>query len=301
MRAINIWAWQASLPGIPGYERTPVCSDGSASATRMGDASAPWLRDQQWHLALPFASLEDLADRLSNLELPDFIQREPRRLQRGEIQTLAIDCHGSAGRFYPAGVRSDLAITARNLDRHGEALRQIGLMTASEAHQAVNPLERPPFAAAPTEFPASTILIVACNTAAGPQGSRLLIQLSYRWPGRSVVGFSTTVMFPGMRGRASDPLSGQACVPPFALDGGDHHIDREQAADELMHSDVAPEHLPYANATAANAKIARDGHIIETPLNESAGSSARHTRLMGAPRRTLARPTFNPHATRVRA
>ena len=102
MRAINIWAWHQDLPNIPGFERVPVCSDGSSAANRIRGASS--LGGAGWDMALPYANLEDLAEKLTNLELPAHISGEPRTLQRGELQNLAIDCHGVAGAFYPNGV-----------------------------------------------------------------------------------------------------------------------------------------------------------------------------------------------------
>jgi hypothetical protein len=128
-----------------------------------------------------------------------------------------------------------------------------------------------------------------------------MVQLSFRWPGRTIVGFSTTVVFPRVRGRATDLADGTQCVPPFALDSGRHSIDDDWVEEEVLRSGVAPEHLPYANATASNAKIARDGQIIATPLNERPGGSGRRASLLGPPRGTIARPTYSPQSVRVRA
>jgi hypothetical protein len=298
MRAINVWAWQRELPNVQGFERPPICADGTGAAGRMGPHSMPWLTGQGWHLALSFASLEDLADQLSNLELPAHIHQEPRRLQRGEIQTLAIDCHGSPGRLYPAGVARELAVTARNIGNHRDALRRIGLMTASRPHQATDPLERPPFIRPPADYPASTILLVACNSAAGRLGSQLLVKLSFQWPGRLVVGFSTSVIYPRLSGRATDPVTGDDCVPPFALDSGRRRVEGDWVDEELRQPGMTPERLPYANASAANAKTARDGQILSVPLNER-GGSGRQAGLLGPPRGTIARPAYSPQSVRA--
>lgn len=292
MRAINIWAWQEALPTIRGFPRVPVCSDGSRSAERLSGPGAPWLAGAGWHLALPFANLHDLAGKLDGLELPDYIAGDPRRLQRGELQTLAIDCHGSPGHFYPNGVARGREITGNNVTQFCGALRGIGLMTASRSHLASDPVPLRTIPPQPTERPASTIIIMACNTGATEAGSRLLMRLSLEWPGRRVVAFSSTVVFPNLL-TATDLSTGVQCQPPFALDSGLRHLPgtgEEWIQAELISRHVPPASLPWADATAANAKIACDGQIIATPLNDQPGGGLpradRRRGLIGPPRRS---------------
>ena len=292
MRAINIWAWQEGLPAIQGFQRDAVCSDGSGSADRLGGGGSYLVGSTVWHVGLPFSSLQNLAQQLGSLTLPDHISGEPRRLQRGELQTLAIDCHGTAGMFFPNGLAHGREVSLANLRQFRDALRGIGLMTASQAHQASEPVPPRRFPRAPTEFPASTIIIMACNTGAGTAGSRLLTRLSLEWPGRNVVAFSSTVVYPNLR-RTTD-ASGAQCVPPFALDSGESHLRGEELtrwtqATLAVGADGVPARLPMADATADNAKIACDGEIIRVPLNEQ-------TRASAAPRGRLARRTASPQA-----
>ena len=289
MRAINVWAWHEQHVTGP-QERNPICSDASASTRRMGNAGI-WVGRAGWHFAIPFSTLTDLAEKLETATLPDYIGGEPRTMRRGEVQTLGIDCHGSDGEFYPNGIPGT-AVNARNLDRFGGALRRIGLMTASRQHEASVP--NPPHRLMRLEtVGASTIVRVAYNTAAGRRGSRLLEQLSYRWPDRRVVGFSTTVVFPRLP-TVEDPAGG-VCAAPFALDSGVHGL-RSSEADAWMEENRPrmtedPRRIPFADAGADNAKIALNGRIVDYPANEPRRRAALEPALMGPGRGNVARPT----------
>lgn len=300
MRAVNVWAWheQHTRPGA--MQRAPICSDASASTARMGTALAGRLIGAAgWHFAFPFSSLSDLADKLETATLPDHVRGESRTLQRGEVQSLAIDCHGSDGVFYPNGLPGT-GVTARNLDRYGESLRRIGLMTASRRHEADVPNPPSRFMRRDTVGP-STILLVCCNTGAGPRGTALLEQLSYRWPHRRVVGFSTTVVIPNID-TVQDPATGEACVAPFSLDSGQHGM-RLSQSDEWMEEfrrthGQNPSSLPFADATAENAKIAVDGRIVDRPANELQRGASLAPQFNGPPRGNTARPSYSPQGRR---
>jgi hypothetical protein len=267
MRAINVWAWQERLTNPGSFHRSPICSDGSQSARRLGPAGR-WVEAAGWHLAFPFSDLADLAAKLRETALPEYLRGDRPRLERGEVQKLAIDCHGVDGVFYPAGVHG-VPISARNLDDFGDELREIGLMTASQRHSALIPNPPSPFMQE-AAVGASTILLMACNTGAGSKGTELLRQLSYRWPNRQVVGFSTTVVIPNLR-QVPDPVSGSACVAPFSLDSGRHGMHRSETdawmAEFRDSQSTDPRRMPFADASADNAKIAHNGDI-RLPANE---------------------------------
>jgi len=293
MRAINVYAWQAELTT---QGRTAICSDASRAARRLGGSGGSLLALAEWHLALSYTSLADLAQQLSQTVLPDYIRGDQRTLQRGEVQTLAIDCHGSDGLFYPNGLARGRGVGARQLRRFGEELNAIGLMTASSEHEALVP---GPMLPRRQTVGASTIYIMSCNTAAGRTGSELLRQLSYRWPGRQVVSFATTVAFPNLN-TTQDPASGQDCVAPFHLDSGEHGLGRPEALDwwaEHQRQIRGAADVPWANTGSANAKIARDGRIIQWPEGESRGASLNLSPL-GPPRGNTARPTLSTNANR---
>ena len=295
MRAINVWAWQEQLTNAGPLQRVPICSDASQSTRRMGPAGR-WVREAGWHLAVPFSDLADLAAKLRETELPEYIRGDQRRLQRGEVQKLAIDTHGMDGFFYPEGLPG-VAVGAAQLNDLGTALRDIGLMTASQEHSALVP--NPPWMQQ-TTVQASTIILMGCNTGAGERGTELLRQLSFRWPNRRVVGFSTTVVIPNLQ-QVQDPVSGEACVPPFSLDSGQHGMRRAESdawiAEFSSTPRTNPQLMPLADATAENAKIARDGRIIHRPANERRRASL-GPQLTGPPRGNTARPTIRRESGR---
>lgn len=264
MRAINIWAWQEGLPNIAGFQRSPICSDAGLEEIRTPIWS--WMRNPIWHLALSFSDLADLGNKLHHLQLPENIPGNSRTLQRGELQHLVIDCHGTDGAFFPSQVRRNLAVNIDTIPRYREAMRQIGLMTASSSHnaQAINPSHQLPHA--PTEHGPSTITIMACNTGRGDIGSRFLRRLSYEWPNRSVVAFSSTIVFPRLDRFRQD--TGRSCVPPLALDP-QRELHGEEAGEWVSsYRHLPPASLPIANATLRSAKIAINGRITRTPDNE---------------------------------
>lgn len=293
MRAINVWAWHEQIIRPGRFHRSPICVDGGASSP-MPVGGGHYVRDANWHFGIRFSSLSNLADQLESATLPDYIRRGERTLQRGEVQRLAIDCHGRDGAFYPNGTYS-VEVTARNLDSFAPALRRIGLMTASRNHAALIPDPSDPINSSMqrSQQNASTIILVSCNTGAGEGGTDLLEQLSYRWPNRKVVGFSTTVVIPNLHTREESP--GVNCVPPLVLDSGQHgmHISESDAwmqAFRIRHT-RNPQRLPFADALAENAKIARNGHLIAWPANEPRHHTALGSQFTGPPRGNTARPT----------
>lgn len=302
LRAINVWAWHEGLTNVGTMQRAPICSDASVSANRLG-SGGHWVAHAGWHLAVSFSSFSDLANKLESATVPDYIRRGPRTLQRGEIQTLAIDCHGRDGGFYPNGVSDGNDINVRNLDNFGPTLRRIGLMTSSQNHNALipnpsNPTS--PFMQQSRQDP-STIILMSCNTGAGPRGTALLEQLSYRWPNRRVVAFSTTLVIPHLN-PVNDPATNEACVAPFSLDSGQHGMRRSEAdtwlAEFNRNHSRNPRPMPFADASASNAKIARNGRIIDWPENEPRRHTSLGSQLNGPPRGNTARPTHSAQANR---
>ncbi len=298
LRAINVWAWHEDLARAGSMQRVPICSDASVSVSRMGPGGS-WVGAAGWHFAFPFSTLSDLANKLENATLPDYIRGEHRTLQRGEVQTLAIDCHGADGEFFPNGLPG-IGVNAENLDHFGSALRQIGLQTASQAHDALVPNPPSPFMMRSSQS-ASSIILVCCNTGAGPGGTALLEQLSYRWPGRRVISFSTTVVIPNLL-TVEDPASRETCVPPLVLDSGQHGMRMRQSDAWLAGFSQShaqnPRRLPFADASAENAKIALNGSIIDWPANEPRRRASLGPQLNGPPRGNTARPTRSAQGSR---
>jgi hypothetical protein len=259
--------------------------------------------DAGWHFGISFSSLSDLANKLESATLPDYIRRGPRSLQRGEVQTLAIDCHGTDGSFYPNGVYRGGDINAANLDNFRTTLRRIGLMTASQSHNALIP--NPSNPSSPlmqqTRQGPSTIILMSCNTGAGTDGTTLLQQLSYRWPNRRVIGFSTTLIIPHLN-TVNDPATSGTCVAPFSLDSGQHGMRRAETdawMAEFRHThNQGSRRIPFADATARNAKIARNGQLIDWPENEPRRHTSLGSQLNGPPRGNTARHTRSAQANR---
>ena len=302
LRAINVWARHEDLANAGTMQRAPICSDASVSSNRLGPGGQ-WVGEAGWHFGVSFSSLSDLANKLQSATLPDYIRSGPRTLQRGEIQTLAIDCHGTDGRFYPNGVYDGGDINVENLDNHGPTLRQIGLMTASRGHNALIPNPSNPsnpFMQQSRQGP-STIILMSCNTGAGDDGTALLEQLSYRWPNRRVIGFSTTLIIPHLN-TVIDPATSGTCVAPFSLDSGQHGMRRAEAdawmAEFRRANSQDSRRIPFADATARNAKIALNGQLIDWPENEPRRHTSLGSQLNGPPRGNTARHTRSAQTNR---
>ncbi len=298
-RALNIWAWQSDLPDIRGFSRSPVCSDGSA-ASRRSLPRIDRIGNTDWHIAFPYVHLGDLGDKLRSVVVPDSMGGG--NLQPGEVENLAIDCHGTDGVFFPNGLVRELGVDAENMHLFDQDWLSIGLMTSGQPRQAAVP-SSDGSSMNPQMVPASTIMLVACNTASGRRGSRLLQQLSNRWPGRQVVGFSTTTVFPHLN-QTTDLITGEACTAPFGLDSGGHGLTGAEAnawwssVREGLTSETESS-LPYVDQSAPNAKIARDGQITQVPANEAGRHSRVDAPLRGPERGNLARPVLATNSRRT--
>lgn len=281
MRAIHVWAYHSELPD---QGRVQHCQD-----ARVGNGSrllgqgqrypdGNWSGQAGWHIALPFDDLADLAERLEQFDLPDYMGGG--RIQRGELQTLSIDAHGSPGRFFCNGIRGR-QLRSRTVSSFRGPLRRIGLLTASSRHTARDPV----YGSGDTSWDASTIMLMGCNSARGADGDRLLTRLSYEWPHRLVVGFSVTIAHLRSIYRLHEGTA-QECVRPFPLDSGrsDLHTD---GVDEYL-STLDPTdatRIPFASPTSPNAKVAQDGAIIRRPADDDGTSTTRSRGLVGRPTR----------------
>jgi hypothetical protein len=265
MRAVNVYAWHSQLSS---QGRVQICSNARNEAYGVHYPSGTMRGGQSgWHVGLPFDTLGDLGQKLNRLELPENLGGGT--LQRGELQRLGIDAHGSPGRFYPNGVVRSRALTRRTVPNYRDELRQIGLMTASQTHSAYEADDR---SRSQRQYEASTILLLGCNSAADEVGSAFLRRLSYEWPARRVVGFSVTVVHLNPISRRHRGTVAE-CVRPFPMDAGERI--RQENVDEWMHYNLSgqeSQRIPFASPDSPSAKWARDGQIIHRPSNERGAS-----------------------------
>ena len=264
MRAVNVYAWHSQLSS---QGRVQICDNARNEAYGIHYPSGNWSGQSGWHVGLPFDSLGDLGEKLSHLELPENLGGGT--LQRGELQRLGIDAHGVPGTFYPNGVVPSRALTRRTIPNYRDELRQIGLMTASQAHSAY---EADDPSQSQRQYEASTVLLLGCNSAAEDVGSAFLRRLSFEWPGRLVVGFSVTVVHLNSIFRRRRDTAGE-CVRPFPMDAGERI--RQSDVNEWAHYNLRgleSHRIPFASPNSPSAKWARDGEIIRQPGRERGAS-----------------------------
>ena len=250
-----------------------------------------------WHVAIGFSNLSGLASRLgpgsggvSGTAMPAYFCGnwfdDCPAIRAGEVRRLAILAHGCPGRFFingGGGRRPDGTsyscyspdparppLTSQNArDPSGgfhPHLHQIGLATSQDA----------------------TVFLMGCDVANGPEGWQLLRALSHVWPGRRVVGFTTSGY------RHSGEMyrgSGDYCQEPGMRDtpiGGALH-GMERMLDEMWDDFTQ---MPWASERSPHAVVARDGQIIHTGTGviRSGSESSPQGSLIGPPRPRRHRP-----------
>jgi hypothetical protein len=241
MRDVNLWAYHADFATLC---RSAELDDGSGLSYPRGNRQG----QAGWHVTVRFTSLADLATRLHDLPMPAefcgnwFQDCDP--LRRGEILRLAILAHGDqGGQLAVEGRASSVRLTADTVREHRADLHAIGLFTRRSG---------------------STILLMGCLAGQGPEGTRLLRQLSRVWPGRRVVGFSTVgYRHPGEMKRRGDacelPGMRDTDAPAYAFAADTRRLD-------AMWTDFA--RMPWASESSTHAKVVRDGRIERCPDGE---------------------------------
>lgn len=250
MARVAVWA---SGPGTP----TSVCEDarlgGQPARTRSTSSG-----QAGWDLGVNFASLTDLATKLSTLQLPEWVlgpfpalnagryyAREPsRHIMHGEIRALAINAHGEHNHLQTSG-RSQVGLRPSTLMENLGDLITIGRFLAPDA----------------------TIYLMGCVVVPpDEQQARLLFSLSRWWPGRRVVGYQTVGYQAG--GDMTRPAHWGSCAEPGMRDGDQTTLTLTQRErDEVYGSRwnrVTVDYrvgLPWATAWSPHAVVVRSRRI----------------------------------------
>lgn len=242
----TVWASSRDVPGV-------VCSDARLggldpesrvpSRRHVGDGLPPLypggIVDDRpggsgqggWDRGISFSSLEDLARALSG-----------HPFTAGSVSRLAINVHGLSGLLLVDGDGRE-GLTADNCYRppFRTSVDKIGLATRRDA----------------------VILFMGCLAGQGPEGTRLLKQLSKSWPGRQVVAFTTVGFAPaGMMHRA-----GAGCTEPGMRDTDVEYAGFGPGANDPTTRRLGEmwpnlQAMPWASERSPHAKIALRGLIV---------------------------------------
>jgi hypothetical protein len=198
-----------------------------------------------WHIGVNFLNLADLASRLSNIEMPEYLEARVgggcssprgRRLRNGELTRLAIHAHGVSGSLFING-RGKTPLAPNTLEQFSGQLKTIGLLTPNDKNDP------------------AVILLVGCLAGSGSAGTALLTGLSRKWPNRKVVGFATLGFAPGgamaRGGRCSEP----GMRDTTALFPGEADATAGQHWGNLQT-------WPWASENSPRAKVAFNGAIV---------------------------------------
>ncbi len=241
MRDINVWAYHSDFGSLcPNAALDDSTGLRYPSGNRQGQAD--------WHVAVQFGTLHELADKLTRgLPMPSqfcgnwFQDCEP--VKRGEIVRLALMSHGDqGGRVMVDGRAATSVLTATTARSFHTDLHNIGLYTRERG---------------------STILLMGCLAGQGRDGTALLVELSRVWPGRRVVGFTTIgYRHPGEMKRRGDP-----CELPGMRDtdapAGLYADPRR--FDSLWRDFTA---MPWAAESSIHAKVVFNGAVVRCPPDE---------------------------------
>src|SRR5262249_14745402 len=151
---INVWAYNTDF-GV-------LCRNGALD--KSSGLSYPQGNDQGqagWHVTVPFATLNELANKLSTgIAMPkQFCGNwfdDCEAIAKGEISRLAILAHGDQGGVWAANGKKGTLVTPANLGDYQPDLNTIGLFTEESA----------------------TILLTGCLSGQGTEGTKLLVALS---------------------------------------------------------------------------------------------------------------------------
>lgn len=242
MRNLSVWAYHTDFGTLC---RNAQLDEGTGLSYPQGNKQG----QADWHVAIPFKTIEDLSQKLLNgVPMPrqycgNFF-RDCDPIGRGEIVRLAIMAHGSkGGKVMVNGRSASSFLTPETVPAFHDALHNIGLYTRQT----------------------SIILLMGCLAGQGLEGTRLLILLSRVWPERKVVGFSTL----GYRHPGAMKRPGEPCELPGMRDtDGWDEIAAKPATWDKQWSDFTT--LPWASETSPHAKVSLNGSILSPPEDERA-------------------------------
>jgi len=241
MRNINVWAFSTDFGSLCRNAQLDESTGVSyPSGSTQGQAG--------WHVAVPFATLAELASKLAaGLPMPAkfcgnyWDDCDP--IQRGEVVRLAICAHGDqGGRVAVDGKNHRPFLEASTITSYHASLHTIGLYTREQG---------------------STILMMGCLAGQGSGGTELLKGLSRVWPGREVVGFSTV----GYRHPGEMKRRGEACEMPGMRDtDATDYLYANPPRWDRQWSDFAA--MPWASEASTHAKVVVNGRVTRCPPGE---------------------------------
>ncbi len=244
MTSVHIWANCFDVP-------IRVCQDARLRDREGWDpfSSGPLLsRTDQlygqagWHIGLEFVGLDQLAEQLERLVLPDYVTRRPRPIRRGELRRLAINTHGNKGVAFVAGYERprDVPLHQGTFSRYHAALHRIGLLTPRDG--------------------TGIIYLMGCIAGQDREGTELLLRLSRIWPNRRVVGFISV----GYAAGGEMWRRGAHCTEPGMRDTRSPHSAGPGSAQERAWGSRWRNlrELPWASEHSPSAKVALNGELI---------------------------------------
>jgi hypothetical protein len=263
--SVTVWANSKDLPGV-------VCRDArltDRTKTKVLWSGRPVTTQDQlygqagWDVGLTFTSLEDLAGHLEKLEIPKYVAGGGSYIQPGDIRRLAIHAHGAPGTIFINGVDSAVRLTLKTIhdEKIHKQLDRIGRLTLDSAvantRAFAEAMKKRKDAAVPPPLEPAVILFVGCIAGAGPDGTKLLCELSKLWPNRKVVGFVMLGYAPGGAMKRKDEGCNEAgmrdTTSPLA---GEADRDAPKYWADLKT-------WPWASEASPRAKVAFLGKLIK--------------------------------------
>jgi hypothetical protein len=251
LRDIYVWAYHTDFGTLcrhAGFDK------GAGLSYPAGDSQG----QAGWHVAISFSSLPDLATKFKGgIKMPpEFCgnrwQDCDGPIARGEVVRLALMMHGDQGGKLAINGKNRLPVlTADNVADFHDDLHNIGLFTREAG---------------------TTILLMGCLAGQGPEGTRLLKTLAKVWPGRRIVGFSTT----GYRHPGAMKRPGEACELPGMRDtDATAELYANPYRFDKLWSDFAK--MPWASETSIHAKVVVNDKIERCPADELCEAPPRPT------------------------
>lgn len=247
LRSLSVWASHTDLGSMCEDTELPG-GDGLVypEGSRKGQAG--------WDVAVSFGSLAELAKKLAAgvpVLVPGkfFGKNEGASIGRGEIVRLGILAHGDQGGQVAINGKANLSVLSpATVAAFHDDLHAIGLYTRESG---------------------ATIIFFGCLAGQSTAGTKLLVELSRVWPGRSVVGFSTTgYRHPGEMKRAGQPCELPGMRDTRARDYIEAHnmSGPDTGAFNLEWTDLKK--MPWASESSPHAKVVKDGSVAKLPEGE---------------------------------
>jgi hypothetical protein len=238
--SINVWSYQADFAGI--------CENAALATGKSLSYPGGNLQGQAgWDVGVEFKTVPDLTTKLGRV-----VQGPSggcgihvgRRSPAKQIARLAIMAHGDQpGVVQVSGKGKQPDLTGNTVGDVEDSLRTIGNHLQGDA----------------------IVLFMSCIAGAGTPGTFLLRRLSEIWPGRRVVGFSTTGYIHG----GEQYRKGEACTEPGVRDTGDRYALVGKNPD-LSYAPLWKnlQKMPWFSEMSPNAKVVLNSRVLQYPVGE---------------------------------